>query len=384
MRRRRTRGYFIAKNMAKGVLPGRHVWPEPIDDSDSPFMREAQPLVMDWPSAIPRPRVGLVRDVDYCPYWTKYRDFLEANGIPYEIFDIHRSDWLDVAPRFDVVVWRPMSFPYELEECRRKFWLLQSWLGIETLPSYQEALFYEDKALQYEALKHIGAPAIHTFVSSSEEESLTHCRTSQFPAVWKLVSSSGSEGVELARNERTARRWIKQVFSFTGRRTPYPYVAQKNLVYMQRFLGDAAYDLRVIAIGDCAFGYYRDVPKGDFRASGMSTVRYGALPRAAIDLARWIAKSLEMTCAAVDMLPTGVAGEFLVSELAPFPGWPQNSRWGLIVDGVPGVYRAVGDDYVFEPGKYWPQHFALARMLRRRWIEPRLRGGAQTGDGVAS
>jgi glutathione synthase/RimK-type ligase-like ATP-grasp enzyme len=336
-------------------------------------MRKAQSVVMDWPPDVGRPHVGLVPDVDYCPYWTKYRSFLEANNIVYELFDIHRSDWLQTAERFDLVIWRPMSFPYELEECRRKLWLLQECLGTLTLPLYKEALLYEDKAMQYECLHRMGAPAVPTFVAHSEEECLAHCQTLDYPVVWKFISSSGSEAVQLVRNQRTARRWVKQVFSFAGRRTPYPYFAQKNTVYMQHFVPNAEYDLRVIAIGDAAFGYYRDVPKGEFRASGMRTVRYGSLPAGAIDLARLVAENLDLTCAAVDMLPGEGPDPYLIIEFTPYAGWPQNSRWGLMVDGVPGVYRAEAGSYTFEPGNYWPQHFALARMLRRNWIDPRLR-----------
>jgi glutathione synthase/RimK-type ligase-like ATP-grasp enzyme len=375
MRLTHTRRYLVAKSTLKRVLPGRHVWPGPIDDSDSPFMSAAQPLVIDWPSAVPRPHVGLVPDIDYCPYWTKYRSFLEANDIGYELFDIHRSDWLEAADRFDVVIWRPMSFPYELEECRRKLWCMREWLGILTLPSYHEALLYEDKALQYQALRRVGAPLVPSFVSHSEEESLAQCQRTQYPVVWKLICSSGSDDVELVRSERAARRCVKQVFSFTGRRTSFPYFAQKDTVYLQRFIPKAGYDLRVIAIGDCAFGYYRDVPKKDFRASGMRTVRFDALPFDVIDLARSVADKLDMTCAAVDVLRTDGPEPYVIIECGPFPGWPQNSRWSLIVDGVPGVYRAGSGGYLFEPGNYWPQHFALARMLRREWIEPRLHAG---------
>jgi len=370
--RRRTRRYFVVKNAVKRVLPGRHAWPGPVDDSDSSYMSQAEPLLIDWPGGVPKPYVGLVQDVDYCPYWTKYRSFLETNEIPYELYEIHRSDWLARAERFDLVVWRPMSFPYELEECRRKFWILNEWLGVQTMPRYHEALFYEDKALQFEALRRLDLPAIPTVLTHCEHEAVARCRDADYPLVWKVTTSSGSEGVELVRDYRGAAHRVNSVFSFAGRSTSFPYAAQKNVVYLQQYVRNAAYDLRVISVGKHAFGYYRDVPKGDFRASGMHTVRFGELPPVAVDLARKVGEALDFTIVAVDMLPSTGSTPYVISEFSPYPGWPQNSRWALMVGGKPGVYESTSHGQVFRPGGFWPQHFALSRMLRRHWIEPRL------------
>jgi glutathione synthase/RimK-type ligase-like ATP-grasp enzyme len=373
---RRTRRYFVAKNTMKRILPGRHVWPGPVDDSDSESMRQAEPLIMEWPPGVPKPYVGLVADVDHRPYWTKYRSFLEANQIPFELYEIHRSDWQAVAGRFDLVVWRPMSFPYELEECRRKFWILGEWLGVQTVPRYHEALFYEDKALQFEALRRHDLPVIPTVVTHCEDEAVNQCRAADYPMVWKAVTSSGSEGVELVRDAHSALSRVNSVFSFAGRATPFPYQSQKNVVYIQQYVPGASYDLRVISVGAHSFGYYRDVPKGDFRASGMHTVRFGELPAAAIDLARTVADSLDLTIVAVDMLPSRGAHPYQISEFSVFSGWPQHSEWALMVGGEPGVYETTSEGHVFRPGARWPQHFALARALQRQWIEPRLATGS--------
>jgi glutathione synthase/RimK-type ligase-like ATP-grasp enzyme len=65
---------------------------------------------------------------------------------------------------------------------------------------------------------------------------------------------------------------------------------------------NAGYDLRVIAVGNKVFGYYRDVPQGEFRASGMGMVRKGILPEDAVHLAMQVIKKLDLVIAAVDML----------------------------------------------------------------------------------
>jgi len=258
MRLSRTRRYLLARNALKRLLPLPFAEPGPVDDG--PALEVAAPLRMAWPAGVPKPRVGLVADRDPYPYWTKYRRFLAVNEIPYELYDIHRSTWLAEAARYALVVWRPMSYPFELEECRRKFWLLEQHLGLLCYPSYAELQLYEDKISQYELLAHHGLPVVETFISASEAETLAYLASCRYPLVWKISTGSGSLGVELVRDRRTAERWTRQVFSFAGRRTYWPYLNQKNYVYLQCFLPAARYDLRVIVVGDTAFGYYRDVP----------------------------------------------------------------------------------------------------------------------------
>ena len=278
-------------------------------------------MLLEWPDDVRKPHVGLVRDIDSYPYWTKYRRFLQTNDIPFEIYDIHRSSWLRDAQRFDMVVWAPMSYPHELEECRRKFHILENTLGMLCYPSFAEAQLYEDKITQYELLRYHDLPVIDTFVSHSEAEAMEHLATCDYPLVWKITAGSGSIGVELVRKRRIAKRWVRRVFDFAGRRTYWPYVAQKNYVYLQKFIPDASYDIRVIVVGSTVFGYCRDVPRGEFRASGMNLVRWDPPPLAAIRLARCVAEVLDLPSVAVDMLADSTAASCCIIELSSFTRW---------------------------------------------------------------
>ena len=366
MRITRTRTYHLAKNLAKQIVPGQHAWHGPLDDGD--VVAAVEPVRIDWPDDVRKPFVGLVRDADDFPYWTKYRHFLEANTIPFELFDIHRSGWLAEAARFDAVVWRPMSFPSELEECRRKVFLLERELGVLAYPSLAEAMIYEDKLLQYELLRRHDLPAIETFVSHSEEEALDHVARCGYPAVWKVGSGSGSLGVERVRDPRAAGRMVRQAFSFSGRRTYWPYVGQKDYVYLQRLEPNSGWDVRVVVIGNFAQGYYRDVPKGEFRASGMETIRRGTPPDEAMRVARRVARVLDVPQIAVDMLARADDGRLLVIELSSF--LMVRSPMMQEINGVPGVYVFDDDDhYHFEPMVVWPQELALRRLLERSWID---------------
>jgi Glutathione synthase/Ribosomal protein S6 modification enzyme (glutaminyl transferase) len=362
----RTRSYQLAKNMVKQIVPGQHAWHGPLDDSDAVAAVEA--VQMEWPDGVRKPLVAVVRDPDVYPYWTKYVHFLEANAIPFELFDIHRSGWLDRAARFDAVVWRPMSFPSEVEECRRKVFALERELGTLCYPSFPESMLYEDKLLQYELLRRRGLPAIETFVSHSQEEALDYVAACDYPVVWKVGCGSGSLGVELVRDAHAARRLVRRVFSFSGRRTYWPYLGQKDYVYLQRLEPNRGWDVRVIVIGDAVFGYYRDVPAGEFRASGMGLVRRGAPPEAAMLIARRVARAFDLPQVAVDLLAHPADDHLSIIEISSF--FQAATAMQLRVEGVPGLFLFSDDDsYRFVPAVVWPQELALRLVLERRWLE---------------
>ena len=340
-------------------------------------MEDAEHVLLEWPADVRKPHVGLVRDIDSYPYWTKFRRLLQANDIPFEIYDIHRSSWLRDARRFDVVVWRPASFPYELDECRRKFHILEGMLGMLCYPSFAEAQLYEDKVTQYDLLKYHGLPVIDTFISNSEEEALEYLATCEYPVVWKITTGSGSVGVELVPNRRIAERWVRQVFSFAGRRTYWPYVSQKNYVYLQRFVPNTGTDIRVIVIGSLVFGFHRDVPQGEFRASGMNLLRWDPPPLAAIRLARRVAQALDLPSIAVDMLTDASDHDLRIIEMSSFS--TVDMVEALRHDGEVGAYvfDGPGDEHRFVPGRVWMQELTLKHLLETRWLAREIRAGGE-------
>jgi glutathione synthase/RimK-type ligase-like ATP-grasp enzyme len=368
MRLEKARHYCLLRNAAKEALPWH--FPEHRPYEEDPELELADRVVIDWPPDVPKPLVGLVPDTDPSPYWTKYRRLLQTNGIPFEIYDIHRSTWLRDAEPFDLVVWRPMSYPHELEESRRKFSLIASELGIPCWPSLANLLLYEDKLLQYEELVYHGLPVVDTFVSHSRDEVMQYLSTCDYPLVWKIAAGSGSLGVELVRSRQAALRFARRVFDFSGRRTYWPFVRQKNYVYLQKFIPGAGPDVRVVMVGgSMAFGFYRQVPKGDFRASGMSTRVYGALPEEALLLARRVAKALDLPFVAVDMLNDASASAFRIIEVSPIMGifWLDQLR----VDGIPGAYvfDGPGGGYRFVPMRVWTQELALKGFIETYWLK---------------
>lgn len=336
-----------------------------VDDTDQ--LDQAPPVRVDWPSGVKKPRTGLVVDFGKTPYWTKFRRFLEVNKIPYELYNVRKSTWLEEAEKFDLIVWRVGSAPTELEVARRKIYVLNKLLGKLCFPSFETIMMYEDKILQYEVLKHLGFPVIDTFISNDFEEVGSTLGKLEYPVVSKVVPGSGSVGVSLIHSAREAKNLARRSFAPAGKATYWPYLRQKDYVFLQRFEPNDGYDLRVLTIGNKVFGYYRAVPNSDFRASGMGEVEKRDLPIDAMDVAREVAKSLDVDMLAVDFL-RGRDGTLRIIEISSFIRVDTPEQ--LHVNGRPGmyVYEASGRQYLFKPGRVWPQELALAEFISRCWL----------------
>jgi glutathione synthase/RimK-type ligase-like ATP-grasp enzyme len=335
-----------------------------VDDRDE--LDVAERVLISWPSGRVKPKVGLVQDRKFPPYWTKYERFLLKNQFAFEYFDVHRSDWLVTSKQYDIIIWASEGAAPEIEEQKRKTFLLEKFQGKVCFPSFETLMWSEDKIFQYEWLRMFDFPVIETFISHDAIETLTKIQQLDYPLITKVPVGAGSLGVEFVKNLKQAERIARQAFSPVGRRIYWPYFRQKDYVYFQKFMPNTGYDLRVIAVGNKVFGYYRDVPQGDFRASGMGMVRKGTLPEDAVHLAMRVIKKLDLVIAAVDMLQDS-SGKFHIIEMSPLI--QVDTAGQLHVDGAPGAYvfNSSGT-YTFEPGMFWIQELALKEFFEQ-WLQ---------------
>lgn len=326
----------------------------------------ANKVIMNWPKNIKKPYVGLVKECDNpTAYWTKYERFLKNNNINYDFYDVYRSDFIEKAKNIDVVIWRTSSDPASQEQARSKIWILEKGLNKICLPSYDEIWFYEDKINQYYLGQINELPMIKTFISNSKDETLEYIKNCKYPIVSKLTNGSGSQGVKLIKNYKKAKAVCSKIFE-NGLGTYWSYIKQKDYVYFQEFISDAKYDLRIIIVGNSYFGYYREVPQDDFRASGSGIEIYKSIPEEAMLLAKKLKDSFPKNrILAVDLLKDKRDDQFYIIETSIFYRIDFPSE--TIVDGRLGRYVYDKGEFKFEKGKYWTQELALVEVMNE-WI----------------
>lgn len=315
-------------------------------------------------------RVGLVKDLDNyngeiqkVAHWYKYERFLIQNNIAYDFFSVHSSNWVDWAQKFNLIVFRPDISPWALHEARSKIFFIEEYLKIQCFPSYKEIWSYEDKInLQYLYAFH-KVEHVPTFISHDQAETLEFLKQTEFPLVSKIINGSASKGVHLIKNKKKAVKFVKKVFA-EGLSTYWPGFNQKNYVYFQPLIKHKGYDLRIIIVGDKAFGYYKMLPKNDFRASGSMHIQKTTLPAEAVEIALDIKNKFNHVFLAVDFLEDSTNDKFLVIETSVFVDIYTSSQ--SIVNGLPGYYKISTAPFKMEfcQGEVWLQELILEELLK--------------------
>lgn len=182
--------------------------------------------------------------------------------------------------------------------------------GIKVFPDFFSSWHFDDKVAQKYLLEAINVPLVPSYVFYDKQKAIMWANKTTYPKVFKLKGGAGSANVKLVKNKHECLRFInkafgkgfkqfdgvgyflesikkynsgmksfKQLIKAFGRMiisTKYSKntFRERGYVYFQDFLKNNDSDIRVIVIGDKAFGLKRMVRKGDFRASGSGDIVY--------------------------------------------------------------------------------------------------------------
>lgn len=333
------------------------------------YLDNAEKVFLELPVNI---RVGLVKDSDnYADeglvkeraYYPKYERFLKNNNVNYSYFDPYRSDWMEKAEDYDLIIWHTDSDPSTQEIAESKIQILEK-MSIRCLPSYDEIWSYENKIRASYLYELYNLPAIPTFISHSYTEVLDYLKKTNYPVISKLSTGSASYGVDKLDDFNQAKKVVDQIFSYKGKETYFKYVSQKNYVYFQEFIEDAAFDLRIISVGSDLLGYYRYPNEGDFRASGAGNYEKKEIPSEALELAYQVKEKFGSTFLATDFVYSEKRKKFLIIESSIFIGIDTCEQ--LSINGVAGKYVRVSENqFEFRPGKFWVQELTLKSLIEK-------------------
>lgn len=211
--------------------------------------------------------------------------------------------------------------------------------GKQVFPDSNTCWHFDDKIGQKYLLESIGAPLIPSYIFYSKDDAFEWIKKTSFPKVFKLRIGAGASNVKLVKNKKYARKLVKQAFSkgFThfnrvgyfkeqikkiqtgklsfflgltkgfGRlilSTKFAKLTGKEAgyVYFQDFIPNKNFDVRLIVIGDKAYGMKRLVRKGDFRASGSEEFVYDKIDQNTLKIAFEVAEKLKLQAIAFDFI----------------------------------------------------------------------------------
>jgi glutathione synthase/RimK-type ligase-like ATP-grasp enzyme len=278
-----------------------------------------------------------------------------------------------------------MSGPAELEEMKRKIYILENRLGKKCFPDYETIMLFYDKVMEFYLLNLDNLPVAKTFISHNYSEIYSSINKLNYPLVNKLSYGAGSREVSMVKNEKQARKIVHNSFSLKGRRSNVSYYRQKNYVYLQEFVDGEGLDTRITVIGNMIFGYYRKPKKGDFRASGSGIVIKRDLPIEAIKIALETYYKIGKAMLAVDMVKDK-NGQYKIIEISPYI-WVITPIQ-MMVNGIIGGYKLHPDGTLeFVKCSCWPQELALKTFFEQtylsnpdKWKQQFIKPAIETGN----
>jgi glutathione synthase/RimK-type ligase-like ATP-grasp enzyme len=246
------------------------------------------------------------RNGSFSDRWIEY---CRANDIEYKIVNCYDSDIIKQLEDCDCLMWRYLHYDYRDVLFARQLLYSLEIAGKKVFPDFNTCWHYDDKVGQKYLLESIGAPFVPTHVFYTKREALNWVQKTSFPKVFKLRGGAGSANVRLVRTKGKASKLIRKAFGrgfpqldrvgcfkemfrkyrmgldrlgllkgiyrlLFGSEFSRMHGREKGYVYFQDFIPNNLFDIRVVIIGNKAFGFKRMVRKNDFRASGSGSIIY--------------------------------------------------------------------------------------------------------------
>ncbi len=305
-------------------------------------------------------RVAIQNDSSVIAHSTSWifpwEDYCKENHIDYEIIDIMKCDAVNELKQFDVLLWHFGQYRHaEMLEARSILYTAKR-MGLKVFPDFDDAWHFDDKVAEMYILQALGAPIPQSRVYYDKETLKKDVESGliEIPIVGKLRTGSGSHNVKLLKSKHALMSYASKMFS--GGYNPAPsllykttsnirsshnkqqfisklkrapeflrtlasarhFPHEKDYVYLQQFIPNDGYDMKVAVVGDkCAF-LVRPVRSHDFRASGGGEVFFDKkyFNKQIIESAFRVSDALGSQCMGYDYVVNNQTGEGVIVEMS--------------------------------------------------------------------
>jgi len=260
--------------------------------------------------------------------------------------------------------------------------------GLIVFPDFKTNWHFDDKVGQKYLLEAINAPRIKSYVFYEKGTALAWAKSTDLPKVFKLRGGASAMNVKLVNSRNEILNLIQIAFGkgfaqfnklqylsdrykkATSGADSYVGVLkgigrlfiptkfsklkgrEKGYIYFQDFVPNNNFDIRLIVIGDKAYGMKRMTRKDDFRASGSSNFVYDDIPKNVLKIGFEVSKKLGLQSVAFDFVFTH-AGEPVIIELSYAYGTKGSSQ-------CPGFWD---EDLNWHAGKFNPQSWMVENLI---------------------
>lgn len=304
----------------------------------------------------------------------------ENTSVNATVIDITKSDWLKEIQKkkYDLLLLKPPGrnslFKQLYDE---RMYVLNEVVDTPIYPSMDHVFIYENKRLLRDWLTayKIPHPKTEVFFRKNEVQKFAFEKSDKWVVAKTNIGASGN-GVQILRSKEEIQNYIECAFStgvktksgpklFKGklllklkkatkkgflrnRMKEYKAAAsevQKGFVIFQDFIPHE-YEWRCVVIGDSYFAHKKLVV-GD-KSSGTLKKGYDKVPIKLLNFIKETCDKTGINSAAIDVFEHN--NSYLVNEIQCFFG--QSDPYQMLVDGKPGRYRFIANEWRFEEGMF--------------------------------
>jgi len=238
--------------------------------------------------------------------WTEtWLEYCKNNHLDYEVVNCFDINILDTLKKYNCLLWHFSNYSLQEMNFARSILISASNMGLKVFPDFNTSWHFDDKVAEMYILQSIDAPIPKSWVFYTLSDSLKWINNEcKFPIIAKLRCGSGSSNVRLLNNKNEAIRYAKIMFSKGFRVVPNllfktksnirsskdlktifkrfkripdflettkkakKLPIEKGYIYLQEFIPNNGFDLKIVVIRNKLSFIVRNVRKGDFRASG--------------------------------------------------------------------------------------------------------------------
>lgn len=285
-----------------------------------------------------------------------WEEYLKENGIEYDKVDLFAVDAIETLKNYDVLLWHFGQYGWtDMLETRSILYSAKK-MGLKVFPDFNDAWHFDDKVAEMYILQAIGAPlpGSKVFYKMPVLKEAVKNGDICFPIVAKLRTGSGSHNVKLIKSKSQLFSYARRMFgrgynpapsiiykttsnirsshdkaTFIAKFKRIPEFLQvlkgarmfnneKGYVYLQEFIPNDGFDMKVVVVGDKLSGLYRPTRSHDFRASGGGEVYYdkNLFTEDLIKSAFKTADALGVKCIGFDFVVNKETGKAVIVEMS--------------------------------------------------------------------
>lgn len=288
---------------------------------------------------------------------TRWIEALKESNVEVVPLDFLNTNIISQVRGCDGAMWHWYHFsPVDRQAAPRILTAIGTVLDIPVFPNHATGWHYDDKVAQHYMFDAVEAPKIPSWVFWRREDALDFINKCKYPIVCKLAIGAGSQNVLKLDSMAEARHIVDRLFGpgiipYTMNESKHhvipksghdlktlatrigqgmrhivyaesslnpecPFI-QREYILFQEYMPGNDHDIRILVIGDRAFGFIRYNREGDFRASGSGKLDFDPekVPLEAVQAALDTYKKNDFQSVAYDFLRSP-DGRYMIGEVS--------------------------------------------------------------------